>query len=171
MKKRYGFVSNSSTTSFICAVCGAIESGRDMSLSDMEMSMCVNGHEFHNSCAKLGSYSEIDYDEIGLDKKKYIIDRINKSKYIDDKEKEIKDIEGMEEGELEEAFSDWILDCGLPEEFCPICSMKEVDNDDVVKYLYKKFNTTKKETIKEIKNKFKSYSEFQKFLKGDKDEN
>ena len=44
MKIRNGFVSNSSSSSFVCAVCGREESGMDMSLTDCEMSECVNGH-------------------------------------------------------------------------------------------------------------------------------
>ena len=48
MKIRNGFVSNSSSSSFICQVSGGIESGMDMSLSDFDMSQCSNGHEFYN---------------------------------------------------------------------------------------------------------------------------
>ena len=44
MKIRSGFVSNSSSSSFICDVCGRMESGWDASLSDFEMYECENGH-------------------------------------------------------------------------------------------------------------------------------
>ena len=43
MKIRNGFVSNSSSSSFICEVCGQDASGYDMSLSDAEMYECING--------------------------------------------------------------------------------------------------------------------------------
>ena len=46
MKIRSGFVSNSSSSSFICDVCGRSEGGFDVSLSDFEMCECVNGHVF-----------------------------------------------------------------------------------------------------------------------------
>lgn len=46
MKIRNGFVSNSSSSSFICNVCGRTESGWDMELSDAEMLECKNGHTF-----------------------------------------------------------------------------------------------------------------------------
>jgi hypothetical protein len=46
MKTRKGFVSNSSTSSFLCEVCGSIEAGRDASPSDFGMSECVHGHVF-----------------------------------------------------------------------------------------------------------------------------
>ena len=42
MKIRNGFVSNSSTSSFICNICGEVEAGMDLSLSDVEMECCEN---------------------------------------------------------------------------------------------------------------------------------
>lgn len=50
MKTRQGFVSNSSTSSFICCKCGEIEGGFDSCLSDCEMIECEKGHEIHFSC-------------------------------------------------------------------------------------------------------------------------
>ena len=44
MKIRRGFVSNSSSSSYTCLVCGETQSGWDVSLSDIEMFECENGH-------------------------------------------------------------------------------------------------------------------------------
>lgn len=52
MKSRNGFVSNSSSSSFMCLSCGEIESGMDLCLSDAGMMECVHGHIFHQSCIK-----------------------------------------------------------------------------------------------------------------------
>jgi len=46
MKTRMGFVSNSSSSSFVCSICEATESGWDMSLSEAGMVRCVNEHTF-----------------------------------------------------------------------------------------------------------------------------
>ena len=46
MKIRKGFVSNSSSSSFVCDVCGEQASGWDMSYDEAEMVCCKNGHEF-----------------------------------------------------------------------------------------------------------------------------
>ena len=44
MKVRSGFVSNSSTSSFICEICGENVTGMDISYDDADMFMCHNGH-------------------------------------------------------------------------------------------------------------------------------
>ncbi len=44
MKARNGFISNSSSTSFICDICGEEASGWDMGIDEAEMRECANGH-------------------------------------------------------------------------------------------------------------------------------
>lgn len=46
MKTRKGFVSNSSSSSFICDLTGQVEAGMDVSLTDFDMVECVKGHSF-----------------------------------------------------------------------------------------------------------------------------
>ena len=50
-KYRLDFVTNSSSSSFVCCVCGGDESGWDLSLYEAEMYECTNGHVFHEDCA------------------------------------------------------------------------------------------------------------------------
>jgi len=45
MKIRTGFVSNSSSSSFICDYCGDVESGYDMSMEDVGHAQFSCGHE------------------------------------------------------------------------------------------------------------------------------
>ena len=44
MKRRMGFVSNSSSSSFVCEICHNTESGYDLTLSEAEMVECANYH-------------------------------------------------------------------------------------------------------------------------------
>jgi len=72
MKRRKGFVSNSSTSSFVCCVCGSIESGMDLCMSDVDMFQCEAGHCMHFDCGKLetsiaekiyeGAIDDYDYE-------------------------------------------------------------------------------------------------------------
>mgnify|MGYP001102798176 CR=1 FL=1 len=48
MKLRHGFVSNSSSSSFTCGVCGRTESGYDAGPEDFDMSRCEAGHKYCN---------------------------------------------------------------------------------------------------------------------------
>lgn len=45
MKIRTGFVSNSSSSSFICDYCGDVESGYDLSMEQVEHAQFTCGHE------------------------------------------------------------------------------------------------------------------------------
>lgn len=63
MKVRIGFVSNSSSSSFVCDVCGEEQSGWDMCLSEAEMSECVNGHTFCNDHKIEAPDVEVNEDE------------------------------------------------------------------------------------------------------------
>ena len=48
MKYRKDFVTNSSSSSYICEICGETAHGMDLSIRDAEMCECVNGHIFCN---------------------------------------------------------------------------------------------------------------------------
>ena len=84
MKIRKGFVSNSSSSSFICEVCGETVSGWDMGYDEAEMYCCENGHTFCREHAidgeeleemlnKLAEDEDTDdyYDKIGEVPEKY----------------------------------------------------------------------------------------------------
>lgn len=71
MKIRMGFVSNSSSSSFICCVSGEIETGMDIGLDDVEMVECKNEHTFYNeylveplpeNCDEIDEYEENPYN-------------------------------------------------------------------------------------------------------------
>lgn len=49
MKIRSGFVSNSSSSSFLCCICGQMESGMDASCDELGFCICQNGHEMCRS--------------------------------------------------------------------------------------------------------------------------
>jgi hypothetical protein len=46
MKTREGFVSNSSTTTFVCDICSNSEGGMDCSAAEVGFARCINEHEF-----------------------------------------------------------------------------------------------------------------------------
>lgn len=152
MKIRSGFVSNSSSSSFICDVCGHDESGYDMGLDDAGMYACVGGHTFckHHTNYDLNSLDVADMRNLLVqawpqDTQKYA---------------------NMTDDEIEEEYGDNKYDflCSVPKVVCPICSMQTVLDKNMNEYLLKLAGKTKKEVIDEIKAKFKMLDDFKKFV-------
>ncbi len=61
MKIRKGFVSNSSSSSFVCDACGAEESGMNLSLDNTEMSECLGGHTICCGTLEDDTYDKYNY--------------------------------------------------------------------------------------------------------------
>ncbi|RLD64329.1 MAG: hypothetical protein DRJ01_01025 [Bacteroidetes bacterium] len=176
MKIRTGFVSNSSSSSFICDVTGEIESGMDMSYTDAEMSCCERGHTFSNYLAvcsiknlsdetkiRLVAENNIDFED--SQEKSYELRKEEK------KEKELLFINENGAAELvrrfddDEDYNEEIQNgYNIPSEMCPICMFKELSLDDVKAFLYRKLNMTKKEVVEDIKSQFDNYDEFKAYL-------
>ena len=151
MKFRNGFVSNSSSSSYICDTCGQDYIGYDIELSDINMNICCNGHTFCDehitNCLKIGDKFNTEY---GL----YEVITINK-------EKDIYNIK-MESGKIiETPFSDIEFERSeLPEQLCPFCNLKDITLANMVKYLQSKVKMDKHEIINEIQSKCDTYYKF-----------
>jgi len=66
MKCRKGFVSNSSSSSFVCDLTGNVEGGMDLCLTDIDMCSCEDGHEFmYDGYPKVEEWINSDANEDG----------------------------------------------------------------------------------------------------------
>jgi len=106
MMRRSGFVSNSSSSSFVCTICSEIESGWDASLSEFDMVRCEKGHEFHIDCAQNPSSLQ-----------------------------EILDEAGAKDGTDEDGFDYEEYRYILPSKYCPVCNFVAISDKDLLKYL------------------------------------
>ncbi len=160
MKIRKGFVSNSSSSSFTCEVCGETYSGWDMGLEDVEMHECGNGHLICDD-HMLG-----DIDPQAM--KEFML-----SYGVEDSQKE--ELKTMDDDGIEEMWEEgdfcYHIREELPASFCPICSFKDIDPTEAIKYLMKKNNLTMEALKTQIQEEFKDYDEFVNFNKDEvKDE-
>ena len=146
-KFRKDFVTNSSSSSFICEICGRVESGWDMGLSEAEMMECVNGHTF---CVD----ESLDYPD-KKDLIKMILENEWNEVYIGNGQYEyISDVE-LEEYDEEDLFDKFCSDGGyyeVPECVCPICNFLEYSEYDLSKYLLKEYGVPREEVFEEERN-------------------
>lgn len=124
MKTRKGFVSNSSSSSFICDVCGKAEGGWDLTLEDAYMIEC-------EKCNSIMCY-----------------DHVGEGSSVPDHKCEESD-DGVQ----------------LKREFCPVCNMEVVTDADLGLYLYKKFATSRRAEVDEIKARFLTHDALNEYLR------
>ena len=168
MKIRTSYVSNSSSSSFICNVCGREESGYDMTYEDVGMKQCENGHVFCEShellyietVESIKSYLDRNYRP-WQDEKQELFDKFMATEFAS-----VEEMENNEEfSEFMEDYYELFHDAGYDYHKCPICQFDVLKKDEGLKYLLKKYNLTEKDVLNELKNQFKDYYEFYDYIK------
>ena len=145
-KFRKSFVTNSSSSSFICEICGRVESGWDMGLSEAEMMECENGHTF---CVD---------ESLDIPDKKELVKMILENEwnreYIGSGQYKYMSETELEEYEEEDLFDKFCSDGGyyeVPECVCPICQFLEYSEYDLSAYLLKEYGIPREEVFEEVK--------------------
>lgn len=166
MKIREGFVSNSSTSSFICDICKGLHYVMDGDIfSDCRLTECSHHHIF---CV-----DHIDI-EFFKNKAKLMIAKEEAYKIFEDKIDSIENWEQMHEmwsslTEKKEIYTGVVADFlfnlkdQLPSHICPICSNMEIAGCDILDYLEANPDF-KKEIIQKIKKEYASYDDLRKGL-------
>lgn len=165
MKLRLGYVSNSSSSSYTCDVCGRNESGYDLSISEIEMKTCRCYHEFcdqhmiisfpiKNIINLLEEYQE-DEDIKDLYEKFKVLppDTIFSEDTFPEDYKLFYNIFVEEEGGYD-----------VPSCFCPVCNLDTILVGDVLSYLLKEHNLKKDDVENEIRQKFNNLEELKNHL-------
>ena len=151
MKFRLDYVTNSSSSSYVCEICGRSECGMNIGLSDCEMYECINGHVF---CCD---------EALEMPSKKEMI------KYILENEYNVKSTynwrdsryysttiseEELEDMDDDTLFCDYYNPEGhydVPECMCPICQFIEYSEYDLSAYLLKEYGVSRDEAFAEVK--------------------
>ena len=143
MKFRKDFVTNSSSSSYVCEICGATESGWDMCLSEAGMVECVNGHIICES-----EMLPIPREEFIKEILRYQVEYASwcSDTYTDE---ELRDME--EDDFLYVYFGLDDARYNIPEECCPICQFIEYSEEDLSAYLLKEYGIPRDEVFAEVK--------------------
>lgn len=145
MKYRKDFVTNSSSSSFVCDICGAVESGWEMSLSEAEMIRCVNGHTICES--EMIQVPRENFINTLLEYYAANIDGLDPSEMHSKEE-----LEAMDDDDLMyEYFGIDDVRYDMPEACCPICQFIEYSQNDMAKYLEKKYGVSRADVFAEVK--------------------
>lgn len=131
------FNGKSSSSSYTCDICGATESGWDISLEEAGMVECVNGHTICN-------------DELLEIPRKELIKKILESGYEKESEEELNG--QYDDDSLLDIFWDQADNrYAAPEEFCPICQFIEYSQYDLGKYLEKEYKVSRSDVFAKVK--------------------
>jgi hypothetical protein len=157
---RLGFVSNSSSSSFVCCLTGEADSGMDASPSDLGFAECANGHIFYERFLLEGE------DPTLQDKRDWL--KSQSEKYNWYKQYYTESLE-MEDEEFEEWFEEeWdysFNEEGISIKRCPVCQMLDLPWEDVGKWFLAQVGWDRKRFAEYIKNKFTTYEDFAKEIK------
>ena len=136
MKIRTGFVSNSSSSSFTCNVCGYSE--RAWEPPD-GFKYCLEGHGLCENCYNIDKkiveeIASLPFDEMADRLGLYEVGILKESK------------------DLVSLVWDLIVEAELLEEFCPICRFEVIIDRDIKNYLVKTSNVTTQTVFQHVKS-------------------
>lgn len=151
MKIRKGFVSNSSSSSFVCSVCGDTQEGFGLSMSDIDYYECINGHVLCSDDVLI-DLEENDIDDRYEMEEKYcpICQFIEPDYYF----------VGKYLGKKYSITRD--------EVFASVKSQnkrrKKLYDNEYVAYIIAKFNLNQQDIMNELKSKYNSFGDFRRFV-------
>lgn len=148
MKIRTDFVTNSSSSSFVCEICGRTESGWDIGADEADMMVCVNGHTF---CCN---------EALPRPSKEVMIKMILENEWNKEVwDSGIRDYKDFTEEEIlvmseDDLFDKFCSENGyyeVPECLCPICQFIEYSEYDLSAYLLKQYKVPREDVFAEVK--------------------
>ena len=153
MKIRLDFVTNSSSSSFICDICDRTESGFNISSFELGIGECHNNHWICFDCIEKEYSSEFIKQEIARE--------LNLSEEF---KRKLDNLESFDDILSTLYENDLYLEY-IPNSICPVCNFKEIATYDLEGYKTYLLGKSNDKLREEIKNRFKNYNEFKDIFK------
>jgi len=166
MKRRNGFVSNSSSSSFLCEICGRQEVSYE-GLSEVQMVECDNGHtfcEYHLLEVKkktlLEQYKDLQKNgELEADLEIEIYNKLQGALTPEEQEARLKEFEGQ----FEDIYAD-LDEYGVSAEACPICTLNYISNELLLNYLQVTNKLDLNLIADQIRSSYKNLQEVEEYI-------
>lgn len=159
MKVRQDQVTNSSSVSYVCVICGNHEGGSDcIGMKDWGFARCQCGHtmclhhvpEFENPYLSMSDEELLKYME---ENNKWYFNLYQKEADEKEKARMLKNFrKDQDEGEV-------------PEKFCPICNLSIITAQNSIDYARAQGYLNLEKLEEEIRDKFSNVKELDKFVK------
>ena len=156
MKKRLDFVTNSSSSSYICEICGHIDSGYDATLDYLGFCQCSNGHvlcKTHLLEENRDAYIQYLIKEFGQDLSSSDIVKLCKKETLDE-------IDDFLYSKVQQYRDGW----DIPTILCPVCQMKAMTMHDINRYKNMLLSKTDTEIERMMIESFATYDDLMKYL-------
>jgi len=157
MKIRTGFVSNSSSSSYVCDVSGEAFEVQDGCFWDAGLCQCKNGHTFQKKFL-------VPWEKPVVTRK----DMLAKLESITDSKRECQRFQEMSDAALQAVYAEKCEDyTGYASNVneCPICTMTRLSDKDLIAYLLRRDGVDRGAVENQIRSQFESYAQFQRYIK------
>lgn len=159
MKIRTTFVSNSSSSSFICDVCDRAAGGWDLSAYDVDMYECTNGHTV--CCEHVCAPTPKEYLESLTTKelKSLILSEYYTNSITD----RLRALTKPTKSQLLSLFTEHyaIESCGIPSVLCPVCRLEIIPDRYILQYILEDhLKVTRADIGNLIRTSYQNYKDF-----------
>jgi len=166
MKRRNGFVSNSSSSSFLCEICGRHKVSYE-GLSEVQMVECENGHTFcehHLLEVKkktlLEQYKDLqEKGELDEDLEVEICNKLQGALTPEEQESRLEEFEDQ----FDDTYADLDQD-GVPADSCPICTLNYIPNELLLSYLVAATKLNLDLIADQIRSSYKNLQEVEEYI-------
>jgi len=180
MKVRTGFVSNSSSSSYVCEICGSVmeDDDDDMVTCERQHTFCVY-HLKHALFSKeiVSAYiarteSLSEHDKRELNQLIRAVDpltfnQLRGSLYSESSNPALHQIDVLLD-DIDYNVERWEIRENLPPEHCPICNLEVITDSDLINYFTASTRMSRNDVIAAVKRRFKDYEMFNNYLQENK---